>query len=135
MKSLPEPRLMPPVTHREALRLIDSLDTYQTESRSTAGHLDVDDPVTLASLGLGIAGEAGEVADHLKKIIGHSHPLDAQAVDKLTLELGDVLWYVAILASVLGVPLSMVAAANRAKLMARYPQGFDPERSINRGNE
>lgn len=112
-----------------------SFDVYQRDSRSTAGLLDRNDPLTLSTLGLGIAGEAGEVADHLKKIIGHGHPLDAQAVDKITLELGDVLWYVAVLASVLDVPLSMVASANRAKLTARYPAGFDAERSRNRGNE
>lgn len=47
-------------------------------------------------------------------------------------ELGDVLWYCAELAVGLGVTLEDVAAANIDKLRARYPQGFDAERSRNR---
>lgn len=133
MKDLPEPRLQPkPFDGWYAVHPTALFDHYQTESRSTAGYLDKDDPITLSTLGLGIAGEAGEVADLLKKVIGHGHPID---VAKLVKELGDVLWYVAVLASVYGVLLSDVAAANRAKLMARYPDGFSTERSINRGNE
>jgi len=48
-------------------------------------------------------------------------------------ELGDILWGVAFAAEVLGVSLSTVAEANIAKLKKRYPDGFDPERSMNRG--
>lgn len=89
----------------------------------------------LASAGLGIAGEAGEVADLVKKVLFHGHPLDEAVRSKLVKETGDVLWYAALLAEVLGVPLSDIAAANIVKLKARYPQGFEAARSLNRAAE
>jgi NTP pyrophosphatase (non-canonical NTP hydrolase) len=70
---------------------------------------------------LGLAGEAGEVCDLLKKVHGHGKPYDA---DKLKKELGDVLWYLANLASAHGFSLSDVAQTNVDKLRARYPEGF-----------
>lgn len=104
----------------------NTLDWYQRASIRTIGDAG------LAVLGLGIAGEAGEVADLIKKHLGHGHKLDRE---KLTAELGDVLWYVATLAYVLNVPLSRVADLNIIKLAKRYPAGFDPERSKNRDEE
>lgn len=86
-------------------------------------------PTQLVSYGLGVTGEAGEVADLIKKHVGHGHPLD---VEKLKLELGDVLWYVAGLATVLGLTLEDVAAANIAKLTRRYPNGFSTADSLAR---
>lgn len=83
----------------------------------------------LATLGLGIAGEAGEVADLIKKHLGHGHDLGWH---KLREELGDVLWYVACLADRLGISLSAIASANVEKLKRRYPDGFDTARSIHR---
>jgi NTP pyrophosphatase (non-canonical NTP hydrolase) len=47
-------------------------------------------------------------------------------------ELGDVLWYVSEIASCLGVTLEHVAEVNVEKLRKRYPNGFDPLRSMNR---
>jgi NTP pyrophosphatase (non-canonical NTP hydrolase) len=78
---------------------------------------------------LGLVGESGEVVDLIKKHVYHGHPLDS---DKLLKELGDVLWYVAALATALDVELSEVAAKNIAKLTARYPEGFSSEASMNR---
>jgi NTP pyrophosphatase (non-canonical NTP hydrolase) len=89
----------------------------------------------LAAAGLGVAGEAGEVADIIKKVLFHGHPLDAQAVEKLEKEAGDVLWYLALLADRLaehGVTLDTIAQKNIAKLLARYPNGFEASRSLNR---
>jgi NTP pyrophosphatase (non-canonical NTP hydrolase) len=82
-----------------------------------------------ATYALGLAGEAGEVCDLLKKAWGHQHALDHEELKK---ELGDVLWYVAALASQFDMTLEDVAAANVAKLSARYPKGFSPEASRNR---
>lgn len=110
--------------HFENSRGIKSLDFYQQLANRTAPCEN-----QLATFALGVAGEAGEVADLVKKYIGHGHPLD---VEKLKLELGDVLWYVAGLASVIGVTLSEVANANIAKLEKRYPNGFSTEASMNR---
>ena len=83
----------------------------------------------IAVLSLGLTGESGEFADNVKKVLGHGHQLDK---DKLIKELGDVLWYAAGLATVLGVSLGEVAQRNVDKLKARYPEGFSSERSINR---
>lgn len=71
--------------------------------------------------GLGLCGEAGEVANLIKKMAWHGLPTDAARIGD---ELGDVLWYVADLATHYGLTLDEVAARNVAKLRARYPDGF-----------
>lgn len=78
---------------------------------------------------LGMCGESGECADILKKYLHQGHKLDP---DKLAEEIGDVLWYVAEAAAGLGITLEQIAQRNIAKLKKRYPDGFDPERSIHR---
>lgn len=83
----------------------------------------------LSNVGLGLAGEAGEVADEIKKHLHHGHPLNK---DKLVKELGDVCWYAALAATVLDVTLEEVMQTNIDKLKARYPEGFDPEKSLHR---
>jgi NTP pyrophosphatase (non-canonical NTP hydrolase) len=70
---------------------------------------------------LGLCGEAGEVADLLKKAMWHGRELtDAE----LTKELGDVLWYLADLATARGLNLADIAHTNLEKLKRRYPDGF-----------
>lgn len=83
----------------------------------------------LLNAALGLAGEAGEFSDAIKKWHFHAHPLDETALRK---ELGDVLWYVALACDALGLPMGDVMAANIEKLRRRYPEGFSPERSLNR---
>lgn len=78
---------------------------------------------------LGLVGEAGEVAEIIKKYLGHGHPL---VEEQLALELGDVLWYLTALADLLDISLHDIANANVAKLDARYPEGFTHEASRNR---
>lgn len=78
---------------------------------------------------LGLNGEAGEVADIVKKTIFQGHKLDAE---HLVEEAGDCLWYVAEIATALGVTLDAVAEMNIQKLKKRYPDGFEVERSVNR---
>ena len=75
---------------------------------------------------LGVVGEAGEYADSVKKWAFHGHC--ALDVD----ELGDILYYLSISASLLGISLEDLAERNIEKLTDRYPKGFDPERSRNR---
>lgn len=98
---------------------------YQTEARRTL-NTNTTDRLRLANLGMGLAGEAGEVCDYLKKVVFHDHPLDRE---RLSDELGDVLWYLANLTDALGVSLDDVAEDNIAKLRARYPDGFEAKRS------
>jgi NTP pyrophosphatase (non-canonical NTP hydrolase) len=104
---------------------------YQKDSSATSGAFQdlYSDQARLAIAGLGLAGEAGEVVDYLKKVVGHGHKLDK---DKLVKELGDVLWYVAEICSAINADMSDVAQQNIDKLKARYPDGFSSERSINR---
>ena len=83
----------------------------------------------LANWALGLTGEAGEVAEHVKKHLFHGTPLDRDAVAK---ELGDCLWYLAALAGAIGATLDDVASANVEKLRRRYPGGFSAEASRNR---
>ena len=102
-------------------------DWYQEQAMRTAGEFSHEDYLLNAALGL--CGESGEVADLIKKYRFQGHELDTA---KLIKELGDVLWYAALLARVLGVSLGDVMIRNVAKLRERYPDGFDPERSIHR---
>jgi NTP pyrophosphatase (non-canonical NTP hydrolase) len=73
---------------------------------------------------LGLTGEAGEVADKVKKVIrDRGGVFDADTREAIKLELGDVLWYVAQLASELGYDLNEVADANLQKLSSRAARG------------
>jgi NTP pyrophosphatase (non-canonical NTP hydrolase) len=94
---------------------------YQAEARRTF-------PATVDTherliFGLGLCGEAGEVAEVLKKHHGHGRALDAEA---LTAELGDLLWYLAAIATAYELDLDHLATYNLAKLRRRYPEGFKP---------
>lgn len=111
-----------------------TLNDYQRAALRTATVEESDrcEPLGLARDALGLTGEAGEVADLVKKHIGHGHQLD---VDKVKKELGDVLWYVSVLSHRIGCTLEEVAQANVEKLRKRYPDGFSSERSINREPE
>jgi NTP pyrophosphatase (non-canonical NTP hydrolase) len=106
-----------------------TFDEYQTEAARTSGAGSDTDDMRLAIAALGVAGEAGEVADYIKKVVGHGHALDATRLAK---EIGDCLWYCAELCNATGLTLGDVARLNIAKLRARYPDGFDPARSQNR---
>jgi NTP pyrophosphatase (non-canonical NTP hydrolase) len=73
---------------------------------------------------LGINGEAGEVAEKVKKIIrdkdGKMTDQDRQELSK---EIGDVLWYLAVFAHDLGFSLDGIAQANLDKLQSRKARG------------
>lgn len=75
---------------------------------------------------LGLAGEAGEVADIVKKVVFHRHDYNRE---KLVDELGDVMWYVAAICSTMNIPLSEVLDRNVAKLRQRYEKSYNSEES------
>lgn len=102
-----------------------TFNEYQEFAKRTANTHEY----ALANYGLGIAGEAGEVADLIKKSVFHGHNVDTVEVTK---ELGDVLWYLSQIASLANVSLEDVAIANIEKLKKRYPDGFSVDASINR---
>ena len=84
---------------------------------------------TLINGVMGLCGESGEVIDLVKKHLHQGHPLDKE---KLIKELGDIAWYLAEVAYVLDTDLDTVLEQNIAKIKARYPEGFDIEKSIHR---
>jgi NTP pyrophosphatase (non-canonical NTP hydrolase) len=104
------------------------LNQYQDLTRRTRIHYD-DIVEEMVSSAMGIAGEAGEYCDIVKKEVWHKHPMDH---DKKVKELGDLMFYIAWSADVLGYTLEEVCLINQAKLKDRYPNGFDVEKSVNR---
>ena len=97
------------------------LSEYQRLSRRTA---EYPREAWLAYPALGLAGEAGEVAEHAKKAIRDDGGAVSQARRAaMAKELGDVLWYVAQLASELGLDLDDIAQANLDKLLSRQQRG------------
>ena len=106
-----------------------SMNAYQELAARTAGAGgDGDRRLIIAALGL--AGEAGEFANLVKKLTAHGH-IDITP-EVLADELGDVLWYLAEAATACGLEFDAVARQNVHKLQQRYPEGFSEERSINR---
>jgi NTP pyrophosphatase (non-canonical NTP hydrolase) len=94
------------------------LDAYQHQARQTALYPQAGSNPIYPTLGL--CGEAGEVADKVKKVLrDQGGVFDARVREDLKLELGDVLWYVAQLASELGFSLEEIGQANLAKLASR----------------
>lgn len=94
------------------------LRTYQRRSRETAVYPGAGANPIYPTLGL--CGEAGEVADKVKKVLrDRQGAFDDSVREDLRLELGDVLWYVAQLATELELDLAEIAEANLAKLASR----------------
>lgn len=106
---------------------MDFAEYQQLASRTSRADRPLE--MRLSNAALGLAGEAGEAVELLKKHLHHDHELDPLRLQK---ELGDVLWYLSELCSLAGLDLETVAAANIAKLRARYPEGFEVARSVER---
>ena len=96
-----------------------NINTYQQQASKTAIYKD-----KLIYPTLGLAGEAGEIANKVKKILrDNSGNLQESVREDLICELGDVLWYIAALATDLNVELSEVASKNIEKLNSRKNRG------------
>jgi NTP pyrophosphatase (non-canonical NTP hydrolase) len=97
------------------------LSEYQRESRRTA---EYPREAWLAYPALGLSGEAGEVAEHVKKAIrDDAGKVSEERRAAMSKELGDVLWYVAQLASELELSLDDIAKQNLEKLFSRQARG------------
>ena len=98
------------------------LNEYQAMAKTTAVYTSADQQLVCTVLGLN--GEAGEVAEKIKKVIRDKNSIigddDKREIQK---ELGDVLWYLAVLADTLGLDLESVAALNLEKLQSRSQRG------------
>ncbi|MCI6090845.1 MAG: nucleoside triphosphate pyrophosphohydrolase family protein [Solobacterium sp.] len=91
---------------------------------------EIDKKELILNASMGLCGESGEVIDLVKKHLFQGHDLDDE---KLIKELGDVAWYLAEAATALNVDLSEILEKNIKKLENRFPDGFNSNRSINRG--
>lgn len=101
-----------------------TFNEYQKQAITT---LTIDEGAGLnliAYMTLGLAGETGEIAEKIKKII-RNHEGDFSKLDKedMTKELGDVLWYLSALSTQLGIDLGEVAKVNLAKINDRKQRG------------
>ncbi len=99
-----------------------TLNDYQTESRKTAKYPNAGQNFIYPVLGL--CGESGEVAEKIKKTLRDENgTLTEEKRAEIKKELGDVMWYVAQLATELGLSLEDVAQANLEKLFSRMDRG------------
>jgi len=98
------------------------LNDYQKAAKTTAVYTSAQQQLVCTVLGLN--GEAGEVAEKIKKVIRDKNSIitddDRKEIQK---ELGDVLWYLAVLADTLDLELESVATMNLEKLRSRYERG------------
>ena len=84
--------------------------------------LDPDtDRERLMLAGMGLAGEAGEVCDHAKKVAFHGTEMDRAALIK---EMGDVLWYYVLMMEANSLTIEQIMEANVRKLCHRYPDKY-----------
>ncbi|HEB2433523.1 TPA: nucleoside triphosphate pyrophosphohydrolase family protein [Bacillus cereus] len=118
---------------------ICELDQYQ-EAALRTWNTNNDFGGRVLNAALGLTGEAGEVADVVKKAIFHGHGFDPAHcpgeeegnTHKIALELGDILYYISIMSHEMGYTLEDIAQMNISKLATRYPGGFSREASQNR---
>jgi NTP pyrophosphatase (non-canonical NTP hydrolase) len=99
-----------------------NMNEYQQKALRTArGHQKQDE---LFHLLLGLCGEAGEIAEKMKKVVRDKNSDFASIdLDDMNKELGDVLWHLAVLADYFGISLDDVAETNIAKLASRLERG------------
>lgn len=93
---------------------------YQNQAKRTAIYPGEYSNIGLMYVALGLCGESGEVADNIKKIIRDTNgEISSERHELLVKELGDVLWYLAMLCYELDTTLETVALRNLAKLRKR----------------
>jgi NTP pyrophosphatase (non-canonical NTP hydrolase) len=99
-----------------------NFDDYQARSRKTAKYPVIGHPVIYPTLGL--VNEAGEAAGKIKKVFRDKEgEISEETREALRAELGDVLWYLAQVATELNLSLDEIAESNIAKLYDRLERG------------
>ena len=107
-----------------------NLEEYQELCKETSiKHEDKEKEIM--TLGLGISGEAGDVAGCIKKTVSHK---DGQ-MSGVKENLGDTLWYIAMICNYYGWSLEEIMNENIAKLQKRYPEGFSIEDAKKEGRK
>ena len=106
-------------THK--YKRISDLDMYQQVAKQTAIY-PREQAIIYPTLGL--TGEAGEVANKVKKIIrDDGNKINESLVQEISAEIGDCLWYISVLADDIGIKLSDIANSNLIKLENRKKKG------------
>lgn len=106
------------------------MDNYQSAAMRTCALTDRKDMLRHAIFGL--TSEAGECAGIMQKVYqGHADPFGAER-EHMIKELGDCLWMIAEACQALGCTINDAMELNIAKLITRYPDGFNPDRSRSR---
>ncbi len=105
-----------------------TFEGYQNAARSTAIYPDKQKQFGLLYTVLGLTGEAGEVANTVKKLLRdtefiNTNDFNQEFLEKITGEVGDVLWYIANLCEELNITMEDVAVANLVKLYSRKERG------------
>jgi|DEB0MinimDraft_6_1074348.scaffolds.fasta_scaffold55822_3 NTP pyrophosphatase (non-canonical NTP hydrolase) len=110
----------------------DCLVTETNDFEGISSRLENRNTVRLLHAGLGVATEAAEIADILKKHVYYGKPLDKTHLKE---EIGDVLYYLAIAIDALDSDFQTLKDANIAKLKTRYPDGFEKNKALKRDVE
>ncbi len=110
-------------------------DEYQKQAIATA-YTDpqyVDTLMEKTIWAMGVAGEAGEVVEKWKKIVAYKEgKVSQEDGDELAKELGDVVWYIAVMADSLGLRLEDIMLRNLEKLASRQNRGVIKGQGDNR---
>lgn len=112
---------------------INQIESYTDLALKTLNKDVFEQKDLILNASLGLSGEVGEVNDIIKKYMYHGHKLDDDTKEKIILELGDVCWYVALMAWAIDkTKFEDVLNKNIEKLEKRYHGEFSTEKSINR---
>ncbi len=107
----------------------DAAKTDSKDYQPVVDRLHNQDTARLLHYALGLATEAGEFQDAVKKFIAYGKPLDKTNLKE---EVGDLLWYIARICSLYGWSMEEVMDLNINKLKARFPEKFTEENALTR---
>lgn len=107
-----------------------SLKEYQELCKLSAKKFETDEHEIL-TWGLGIAGEAGDVASCIKKTFAHKND-QRQGIRE---NIGDTLWYAAMICNFFGWDFQEILDENIKKLKERYPEGFTEKDAARNGTK
>lgn len=107
-----------------------TFNLYEDHAMRTAKEIgDVED---ILHATLGIASEAGELTSSVKAWLAYGKELD---VKNIVEEMGDLMWFIALMCKRLNVPMEQVAVNNIAKLYERYPEKYSDKDALARADK
>jgi NTP pyrophosphatase (non-canonical NTP hydrolase) len=106
-----------------------AIKTESNDFEPIKNRLQNEQTIRLLHAGIGLSTESAEILDSLKKHIFYGKPLDEVNLKE---EMGDLFWYLAIMADSLNIDFETIMSKNIEKLKARYGQKFSEEKAIER---